>query len=262
VKLALSQVIPYDGDVTAAFAHVKVALATAACAGADVLVLPELFLPGYNRPDLHARMAQTQAGDWIARLRDLAAEAVCGLAVGWAERVGEDVFNAATVIGPTGQILAHYHKIQLFGPMERDSFCFGKAPPPIFDLAGLRCGLLICYDIEFPAHAADLARRGAEVILVPTANPEGFDHVQRVLVPARAHENRMFVAYANYCGTEQGLIFGGQSVVVGPDAAVLAAAGCAPALLITELPPFHSYPPGTLATLSDEYRATSDRDPV
>jgi predicted amidohydrolase len=254
MKLALSQTSPTNGDLVTAFAHVEAMLAASAKAGADMLVLPELFLPGYNRPDLHGQLAQPQGGEWIARLGRMAAAAHCALTVGWAERVGPDVFNAATVIGADGNVVAHYRKIQLFGPMERASFVHGAEPPPVFDLGGLRFGVLICYDIEFKEHVADLAARGAEVILVPTANPMEFEHVQRVLVPARAYENRVFVAYGNYCGEEQGLVFGGESLIVGPDAAVLVSAGQAPALMIVDLPALSTYPADGLSALGAEYR--------
>ncbi len=139
-------------------------------------------------------------------------------------------------------MLAHYRKIQLFGEMERASFRAGEDLPPVFELGGRRFGLLICYDIEFPEHARGLARRGAQAILVPTANPSGYEHVQRLLVPARACENGVFVAYANYCGTDQGLRFGGGSVIAGPDGAALASSGTAPALLIADLPELSAYP--------------------
>ncbi len=218
------------------------AMAAAAAAGASLLVAPELLLPGYNCPDRHAAEAEPRGGPWEMAAADLARAHGVALVFCWAERDGADVRNAATVLGPDGTALAHYRKIQLFGEMEQASFRAGDAPPPIFELDGRRFGLLICYDIEFPEHARDLARRGAQAILVPTANPAGFEHVQRLLVPARACENGVFVAYANYCGDDSGLGFGGGSVIAGPDGVVLAAAGTAPALLIAELPEIGTYP--------------------
>ncbi|MFT3690366.1 carbon-nitrogen hydrolase family protein [Paenirhodobacter sp.] len=251
MKLVLSQPSPTNGDTEAAFGHVAMLLRMAGAAGAEMVLLPELFLPGYNRPDLHAG-AQ---GPWIARLREMARAAGVGLTLGWAERAGEDVYNAATAIGPDGAVLAHYRKIQLFGPMERASFRPGTAPPPVFDLNGRRFGLLICYDIEFAAHSAALAQRGAEIILVPTANPAGFEHVQEVLVPARAHESALTVAYANYCGTETGLAFGGRSLIAGPDARPLAAAGTGETVLIATLPRREDYPPALISTQARDFRA-------
>ena len=64
-----------------------------------------------------------------------------------------------------------------------------------FDLHGRRIGLLICYDLEFPEHARALVRKGADLIVCPTANPVPFDNVNRYAVGARAMENAISVAY-------------------------------------------------------------------
>lgn len=254
MKLGLSQALPNDGDIEGAFAHIATALEAASAAKADMVVLPELFLPGYNRPDLHRTQAQAVEGEWISRLQKMAANHGCGVTLGWAERDQDKIYNAATAIDGSGQILAHYRKIQLYGPMENASFTPGQEPPPIFTLKGIRCGLLICYDIEFHGHAAGLAERGAEAILVPTANPLGFEHVQRLLVPTRAYENGVTIAYANYCGTEAGLSFSGRSLIAGADGAVLAEAGRFAGLLIGDIPAAKDYAPDLLANLRLDYR--------
>lgn len=259
MKLAVYQAVVTDGDVAGALARLRRTLAASAAGGARMLVAPELLLPGYNRPDLHGSMAQDRDGAWISALRDMAREAGCGLTLGWAERAGGQVYNAATTIGADGAILAHYRKIQLFGPMERESFAAGDAAPLVFDLEGRRAGLLICYDIEFPGHAADLARAGADLVLVPTANPAGYEHVQDLLVPTRAYENRLCVAYANYCGQEAVLHFSGRSLIAGPAGRPLAAAGTTEALLIAELPPIGAFPPDLLSTQDRDYRRPGDK---
>lgn len=236
MKLALWQTAPADGRIEQVFSAISQQLQAAATAGARLMVTPELILPGYNRPDLHGELAQTIDGDWITRLRDLAQRTGCGLCLGWAERDGAAVFNAATIIGPDGRIMSHYRKVQLFGPMEEASFQRGTTLPPVIGFEGFDLATLICYDIEFAGHTAALAAAGVRLILVPTANPQGYEHVQRVLVPARAHEAGAVVAYANYAGAEQGLVFGGLSVIAGPDGQPLATAGPrGEALLIVDL---------------------------
>lgn len=255
MKLALYQAPPTDGDIAGAFDRLARALRAAAAMGARMLVAPELYLPGYNRPDLHARDAEPISGDWLARLAEMAAAEGCGLTLGWAERAEGQVWNSAVALCPEGRLLAHYRKIQLYGEMEKTSFVPGEAPPPVFDFEGRRCGLLICYDIEFPGHAAALAARGVDLILVPTANPAGAEHVQNVLVPARAHENRQVIAYANYCGVERGLAFSGLSVIAGPDARPIAMAGTRETLLIVDLPSLADHRPDQIARLSEDYRA-------
>lgn len=187
MKLALCQAPPTDGDEAAAFARIGRVLSAAACAGAEMAVMPELFLPGCNRPDLHAARAQPIRGGWEDRLCRLCRQAGCGLTLGWAERSGTAIFNAASVFERTGAKLAHDRKRQSFGPVGRAVFTLGDALV-VFDLAGRRAGLLICYDAEFAPLVRRLADKGAALLLVPTANPAGYDLVPDALLPARAHE--------------------------------------------------------------------------
>lgn len=255
VKLALWQSEPTNGRIETVFPSLCTQLQAVAKAGAKLLILPELFLPGYNRPDLHASSAQPIDGEWMGRLRDMAADAGCGLCLGWAERDGDRVYNAATTIGPDGRILGHYRKIQLYGPMERASFARGDTLCAPFRIGGLRASMLVCYDIEFPGHAAALGQAGVDLILVPTANPAGFEHVQRRLVPARAHEADAVVAYANLVGPEGDVTFGGMSVIVGPDGEPLASAGTrGEAVLIVDLAAAAAIPAPLRSGQRQEYR--------
>jgi predicted amidohydrolase len=105
----------------------------------------------------------------------------------------------------------------------------------VFIWRGWRLGLLICYDVEFPETMRLLALQGADAALVPTANMRAFDEVPQLLVPARACENQMFVAYANACGEEPGLVYGGLSSLVSPRGHVLARAGRDAGLLYGQL---------------------------
>ncbi|NHF73166.1 nitrilase-related carbon-nitrogen hydrolase [Paracoccus xiamenensis] len=255
MKLALWQTAPTDGRIEQAFNALSAQLKAAAAAGATLLVAPELFLPGYDRPDLHRDLAQPRDGDWMKRLSEMARETACGICLGWAERDGEAVYNAATLIGPDGEVLSHYRKIQLYGPMEAQSFQRGDQLGPVVKLAEWPVATLVCYDIEFPGHAAALAAAGTRLILVPTANPLGYEHVQRLLVPARAHENRAVVAYANYYGAEGNTVFGGLSVIAGPDGQPLATAGArGEALLIVDLAAVDAIPADNWSALAQEYR--------
>ncbi|WP_323770695.1 carbon-nitrogen hydrolase family protein [Antarctobacter sp.] len=253
MKLAVYQGAPTDGDEAGAFARIERCLAASAAMGAELVVFPELFLPGYNRPDLHPERAQAQGGDWEKRLAAMCGAAGCGLAVGWAERDGQDVYNVASCFDRTGHKLAHYRKVQLFGPMERSVFRPGDAYA-LFDLGGYRAALLICYDVEFAHHVRALADQGAEVILVPTANPAGFGNVSDLLVPARAMEMALTVAYANYHGSEAGLAFGGRSVIAGPDGNILAKAGPGEALLIVDLAATKAVDENLLSTQQQDKR--------
>ncbi len=214
-----------------------------------MLVTPEVYLPGYNQNDIAAQ-AQPRDGTWIKHLSARAAKARCGLVMGYAERDGDQVHNAAIAIGPDGAILAHYRKIQLYGPRENAIYAPGDAYVT-FDLAGVTATILICYDIEFAPHVAALAARGATLFLVPTANMMPFTHVIRATVPAMAANYGVTIAYANYCGTEGDLTYVGGSLIAGPHGEVLAQAGDHPALLIVDVP---DADPARLSTQSADFR--------
>jgi predicted amidohydrolase len=221
------------GDIDYAFETIARELRTATGAGADLAVFPELFLPGYNS-DRTGVLAQASVGPWAARLGEMALHAGCGLVAGYAERDGKDVYNAALAIGPDGQLLANYRKIQLFGPRERALFTPGDRYA-VFDYQGRRSALLICYDVEFDGHVAALAKLGVELILVPTANMVPFHNVCRATVPTHAFNHAVTIVYANFCGVEGDLTYCGESLIAARDGAVLARAGMGPATLIVDL---------------------------
>ena len=95
--------------------------------------------------------------------------------------------------------------------------------------------MLICYDVEFSHHVQALQEKGVELILVPTANPIAYKYVTEFSVPARAVENRMTIAYANFCGSEGNITYGGKSLIAGPDGVALASAGLGEVLLLADL---------------------------
>ena len=232
LKLALYQCPSPAGDIDLALSVVDWALARAAEAGVDMLVMPEMFLPGYNAdpnvPRQKWHMAQERLGNLIASHK-------VGLTIGLSEFRGNQTYNAATAFGPDGQPMAGYRKVQLWGDRESALFQPGTRLTT-FDFKGVRCGLLICYDVEFPEHTRALARAGVKVILVPTANMEPFRNVNRTTIPARSLESGVTIVYANYTGREGDLDYVGLSVIMGPDGVPLASAGNATGLIVADLP--------------------------
>lgn len=234
MRLAVMQENSPAGDLAAACQVVEGALMAASEAGAVALVVPEVFLPGYNHPDIKGQALDDDA-PVFRLLRQAAAKAGITLVLGYAEAADGQVFNTALAIGPAGQTLARYRKIQLYGDRERAIYRPGDAYAT-FDLVGRKTALLICYDIEFAPHVAALAAQGVEVILVPTANMMPFTHVVRHTVPAMAANHGLTIAYANFCGVEGDLTYVGGSLIAGPHGEVLAQAGEYPALLIADVP--------------------------
>jgi len=59
--------------------------------------------------------------------------------------------------------------------------------------------------------------------------------VAEKVIPVRAYENQIFIAYCNYCGDENGLQYEGRSCIAGPDGTDLARAAQAPTMLTATL---------------------------
>lgn len=253
MKIAIWQDRSPMGDTEAALGRLASALTAAGAMGAASLVAPEVYLPGYNQPDIAAG-AFARDGETARRLSEACRSARCGLVVGYAEQDGDRLCNSALALDPQGRELASYRKIQLYGPREKALYAPGEGYA-IFDLGGVRAALLICYDVEFAPHIAELAKRGAKVILVPTANMHPFVHVVRHTVPAMAANYGVVIAYANFCGEEGDLRYTGGSLIAGPHGEILAQAGDAPALLVAEIP---DPDPSRLSTQAADLRRMPD----
>jgi predicted amidohydrolase len=237
LTLALCQCTPAPLDVTGNLARLAQAAHQARQQGAEVLVCPEMFLTGYHLG--HAavqQLAQAADGAYAQAVAAIARQHHIALVYGYPERGAHGtVFNAAQWISAEGQRCLNYRKTHLFGALDRAQFAASAPASTLLELGGWRIGLLICYDVEFPENAQRLARAGADLLVVPTANMVAYDFVPEMLIPVRAYDNQIFIAYANYAGHEAELHYGGLSTVAGPGGQVLARAGRDAALLLVTL---------------------------
>lgn len=249
MRLALWQGTSPAADLDRACAEAEAALTAAAAMGAAALVLPEVWIPGYNQPDISDRALPLDSPP-MRRLAEAAMRAGTALVVGYAERDGTRIYNSAACFGPDGGLLANHRKLQLYGPRERAIFARGDSYTT-FRLGEEIAAILICYDVEFAPHVKSMADRGVTLILAPTANMAPFSHVVRHTIPAMAANHELTIAYANYCGREGDLTYVGGSLIAGPHGEVLAQAGETPALLVADLPPRD---PARLSTQSADLR--------
>lgn len=204
--------------------------------GARLLVCPEMFLTGYNlEPAALAKLAEPANGSSAARVSDIARRSGLSVLYGYPERDGDAIYNSAALVDADGQVLANYRKCHMYGELDRRLFTPGNTPSAFADLDGVRVGVLICYDAEFPEALRYVALGGAAIALVPTASMKPFEFVARALIPVRAWENQIFVVYANRCGTEAELDYYGLSLVAGPDGGIVAQAGASEELLLAEI---------------------------
>lgn len=204
--------------------------------GADLLVLPELFACGYNIGDQIPARAEAQNGPTFAAMSKLAAQHNIALHYGYAERDGAQIYNAATCVCPQGTRLTHQRKLVIPPGFEQAYFTPG-AGCALFTYRGLRIATLICYDAEFAETTRHVAAQGAELILVPTALGADWGWVAKTMIPTRAYENGVYLAYANSAGTQRDMTFLGASVIAAPNGTEAARAGQAPTLLCARIDP-------------------------
>ena len=237
LTLALLQCTPGPLDVPGNLQRLEAAAEQAARGGADLLICPEMGVTGYNIGASRVRqLAQPAHGGYAQTVAEIAQRHGLAVLYGYPE-LGEDgaIFNAAQWISAQGERCLNYRKTHLYGTLDKAQFAAGPPTTALVDLKGWSVGVLICYDVEFPENTRRLARAGADLIAVPTANMAAFDFVSNAVIPVRAYENQTYVAYANYVGHEADIHYGGLSTVAAPDGAVLAQAGRDETLLFATL---------------------------
>lgn len=240
MRLALLQTAGDPSNRPAAnLDRLDAAAAAAVARGADLLLAPEMFLTGYNiGREAALAMAEPQDGPSARRAGDIARAHNVGLCYGYPERgEGGEIYNSCRLIGRDGAPLLNFRKMHLFGDLDRAMFAPGEGSAELASFAGYRLGMLICYDVEFPEAVRALALAGADLVLVPTANMKPYDAVSHVVVPSRAFENELYVAYANRCGVEGELDYMGLSCVGDPNGGNLVIAGGGEELLVADLDP-------------------------
>ncbi len=237
LRTALLQSSGRPGSVAANLKVLDEAAARAAAAGARLLVTPEMFLTGYAIGDDVPRLAEPADGEAADAVADIAVRHGLAVAYAYPERDGEHVYNAVQLIDADGTRLANYRKTHLFGCFERDHFMPGEQPVVQAELDGVRIGLMICYDVEFPENVRAHALAGTDLLLVPTAQMHPFQFVAESVVPVRAFENQMYVAYVNRVGHEGEFEFVGLSTLAGPDGVARARAGRGDELVFADADP-------------------------
>lgn len=237
MRTALLQSSGHPGSTAGNLKVLDEAAGRAAAAGAGLLVAPEMFLTGYAIGDDIARLAEPADGDGADAVAEIAGRHGLAVAYGYPERDGDTVHNSAQLISADGTRLANYRKTHLFGCFERDHFTPGDRPVVQAELNGLRVGLMICYDVEFPENVRAHALAGTDLLLVPTAQMHPFQFVAESLVPVRAFENQMYIAYVNRVGAEGEFEFVGLSTLAGPDGIARTRAGRAEELVLADADP-------------------------
>ena len=196
--------------------------------GAGLVCFPELNLTGYStRREIVAPTAQPIPGTLTERLQALAQRQAVTILAGLAETDAQGRIFASHLVVSPHLPLGVYRKLHL-APPEKELFTAGKEVP-IFDLAGVRIGIQLCYDAHFPELSTALALAGADILFMPHASPRGRPEEKRLSwerhLPARAFDNGLFVVACNQVGDNgEGLKFPGVILVFSPSGKRLARA--------------------------------------
>jgi len=243
VRLALAQIDPTVGDLDGNARLIANWIGRARQTGADVVVFPELSLPGYPAEDLYLK--HHFAAENVAALERLAREAV-GIAVivGFAEPAegsrgaeGErrsdspsrrPVHNAIAVL-EDGRISAVYRKNRLpnYGVFDEVRYFEPGAEPVVAEIAGVAVGLTICEDLWEPGPPASLeAQAGARLIVNPSGSPylRGKGREREEMFAERTRAYGVPIAFCNLVGGQDELVFDGHSFVIDPEGRVVARA--------------------------------------
>lgn len=216
MKIACVQMDIAFGEPEKNFAVAGKYIEEAAKAGADVIVLPEMWNTGYALNDLSS-LADTNGEKTKQLLMETAKQYGVNIVGGSVAIKKEDGFyNTMYVANRTGEIIAEYDKAHLFKLMDEHLFMNAGQKANLFEIDGNTSGGVICYDLRFPEWIRRYTLKGAKVMFIPAQWPKPrIDHWQ-ILLQARAIENQCFIVAVNRVGSDPNNEFNGHSMVVAP----------------------------------------------
>src|SRR6201996_1444765 len=267
VRLALAQINPTVGDVDGNTAKIAGWIDRAREAGAELVIFPELCIPGYPAEDLYLKRHFLAAN--VAAVERLAAGLAPGITamVGFAEPVegGGDyrhAYNSLAVLAD-GAVQRVYRKNRLpnYSVFDEQRYFVPGTDDEVIEIAGTGVGLTICEDAWAPGPPGQAeADAGATIVANPSGSPyhRGKGREREEMFGERAREYGAYFAFVNLVGGQDELVFDGQSLLFAPDGTVIArAAQFEEELLITEVPPDPGAAPlaDPLADLDEVYAA-------
>ncbi len=205
----------------------------------DLVVLPEATMHDFGATDHDlAAAAEPLDGPFVGLLAEQAKRLDATVVAGMFEVADGLPFNTLVAIASDGSLAASYRKIHLydsFGYRESDRLGAGDIEPAVVDVAGVRTGLMTCYDLRFPEMGRALVDAEAQLFVVPAAWVAGEHklHHWRTLLAARAIENTVAVVAAAQGGER----YTGHSVIVDAWGSIVAEAGDDDGLLEADLDP-------------------------
>ncbi|BCL21756.1 carbon-nitrogen family hydrolase [Streptomyces tuirus] len=225
-------------------------------AGADLVVLPELWTTGAFAYEEFGREAEPLEGPTFEAMAKAASDAGVWLHAGSIPERDPDgpLYNTSLVFSPSGDLAAPYRKIHRFGFDKGEAVLMGAGAELVtVRLPETTLGLSTCYDLRFPELYRGLVDAGAQTLVVSAGWPERRRSHWTLLAQARAVENQSFLLACATAGTHAGVPQAGHSIVVDPWGEVLAQAGAGEEVLTVE------FDPGKVAATREQFPALKDR---
>ena len=222
LRVAMCQLNLRVGDLAGNMAALSQAYDCAETAGADIALFPELAICGYPPEDLLLKPGFVEDLQEAVEQFALGVTGHCTAVLGWVERHGSELFNAAAVVHDC-KILSSYRKQALpnYGVFdEKRYFSAGNADQCLYEIGGVIVSVTVCEDVWVDAGPVLAAARGGAAIAVNiNASPFhiGKQQVRQEMLSRRAIEAGIPVVYLNLVGGQDELVFDGGSVVVGAD---------------------------------------------
>ena len=198
-----------------------------AAAGSDLIVLPEMWHPGYFAFDQYAQAAENTPR-LLEALSETAREVgACLHAGSLVEADDGRLYNTSVLFGPDGTELARYRKMHLFGFDSLEQRLLSPGDEVVVADTPLgRLGMAVCYDLRFPELFRRMCEHGAVGFIVASAWPHPRVEAWSTLLRARAIENQAFVFACNGVGsTGRGTTLCGRSAVIDPWGITVASLG-------------------------------------
>ena len=216
MKIACVQMDIALGEPVKNFEVVEKNIMAAANECVDVIVLPEMWNTGYalEQLDRLADEGGQKTRELLSRLAKKYQVNIVGGSV--ATKNNGKFLNTMYVVDRTGNIVAEYDKAHLFKLMNEHLYMNEGKKTNVFELDGVTCGGVICYDLRFPEWIRLHTLIGAKIMFIPAQWPKKrIDHCQ-VLLQARAIENQCYIVAVNRVGKDPNNEFNGHSMVIAP----------------------------------------------
>lgn len=227
ITVAALQLALGSADEQENISAVSALVEQAAAQGAQVILPPELFSGPYfckvEDEALFALARPVADHPSVKAMRALAKGLGVTIPTSFFERDGHHYYNTLAMIGSDGEVIGTYRKSHIpDGPGYEEKYYFrpGNDGFKVWDVAGTRIGIGICWDQWYPEAARVMALMGAELLFYPTAiGSEPYDadldtsRMWRRAMQGHAVSNCMPVIAANRIGTEDGQRFYGHSFI-------------------------------------------------